>query len=140
MASLLNRGGVRLGNIIQFEDRTETGYCRETVVADEAAEKEYKIGQILSKVTATGKYQIIDPAGTGGAELFAGIFIGTDNALDPDNLAVAANTDTNVVVLYRGQAAVGKKFLVFPAGTTDVQKAAVYASMEAAGIQLIDQL
>ena len=140
MASLLNRGGVRLGNIIQFEDRTETGYCRETVVARQAAATTYKIGQILSKVVATGKYQIIDPAGTGGAELFAGIFIGTDNALDPDNLAVAANTDTNVVVLYRGQAAVGKKFLVFPAGTTDVQKAAVYASMEAAGIQLIDQI
>ena len=140
MASLLNRGGVRLGNIIQFEDRTETGYCRKTVTAHQSAKTTYKIGQILSKVTATGKYQIIDPAGTGGAELFAGIFIGTGNALDPDKLAVAADVATKVVVLYRGQAAVGRKFLLFPAGTTDVQKAAVYASMEAAGIQLIDQI
>lgn len=139
MASIADRGGVRLGHILQWELKEGSNHSRKTVTIREAAAKGYVIGEVLGKVTATGKYKQLDPAATDGSENFAGIFIGTDNALDPDNLAVAANTDTSGVILFR-DAGVGKLYLRWIAGVTDLQKAAVYAQMEAAGFTVLDQL
>lgn len=140
MASILLRGGVRLGNIIQHEYGVEIGHCRETVTVNDAAGGAYVIGQVLGKVTATGKYTVLNPAATDGSENFAGIFIGQDGQLDPDHITVAAATDTPVVVLWRGPVGVGKKYLLWPAGITDTQKTAAYAQMEAVGFKVEEQI
>jgi hypothetical protein len=139
MPKILDRDPIRESHIIQYEDHLHAGHTRDTITVRETSIKSYKLGEILGKVTATGKYKQLDPAATDGSENFAGIFIGTDDAYDPDNLTVPANTDTSAVVVYRGQAAVGKAYLRFIAGTTDVQKEAVYAQMKAAGFKLIYQ-
>ena len=139
MASIATRGGVRLGHILQWELKEGSNHSRKTITIREATAKDYVIGEVLGKVTATGKYKQLDPAATDGSEDFAGIFIGTDNALDPDNLAVADTTDTSGVILFR-DAGVGKLYLRWIAGVTAPQKAAVYAQMEAAGFTVLDQL
>lgn len=137
MAAIDTRS-TRLGAVLQYEDHPEYGHCRDVVVANEAAIKTYVIGTVLGKVTATGKYKILEATASDGSQNFAGIYIGKP---DGDNKqSIAATTDTNVVVLFRGPAGVGKAYLVFGASVdTAPELAAVYAQMEAVGIKVIEQ-
>lgn len=137
MAAIDTRS-TRLGAVLQYEDHPEYGHCRDVVVANEAAIKSYVIGTVLGKVTANGKYKILEATAVDGSQNFAGIYIGKP---DGDNKqTVAATTDTNVTVLFRGPAGVGKAYLVFGASVdTAPELAAVYAQMEAVGIKVIDQ-
>ena len=137
MAAIDTRS-TRLGAVLQYEERPEYGHCRDVVVANEAAIKSYVIGTVLGKVTANGKYKILEATAVDGSQNFAGIYIGKP---DGDNKqTIAAATDTNVVVLFRGPAGVGKANLVFGASVdTAPELAAVYAQMEAVGIKMIDQ-
>lgn len=137
MAAIDTRS-TRLGAVLQYEDHPEYGHCRDVVVANEAAIKTYTIGTVLGKVTATGKYKILEATAVDGSQNFAGIYIGKP---DGDNKqTIAATTDTNVTVLFRGPAGVGKSYLVFGASVdTAPELAAVYAQMEAVGIKVIDQ-
>lgn len=137
MALLLTRDNIRLGNIVQSEAGTEIGTCRKSVVVREAAATTYKLGEVLGKVTATGKYVRLAPAAADGSQIFAGVFIGSDEPFDPDNLVVPAATDKTAVVLYRGRAGLFKQMLRWPAGITQPQKDAAYVQMDAAGFKLI---
>ncbi len=137
MAAIDTRS-TRLGAVLQYEDHPEYGHCRDVVVANEAATKSYVIGTVLGKVTATGKYKILEATAVDGSQNFAGIYIGKP---DGDNKqTIAATTDTDVVVLFRGPAGVGVSYLVFGASVdTAPELAAVYAQMEAVGIKVIQQ-
>lgn len=137
MAAIETRS-TRLGAVLQYEDHPEYGHCRDVVVANEAAIKTYVIGTVLGKVTATGKYKILEATASDGSQNFAGIYIGEPKG--DNKQTIAATTDTNVVVLFRGPAGVGKANLVFGASVdTTPELAAVYAQMEAVGIKLIEQ-
>lgn len=137
MAAIETRS-TRLGAVLQYEDHPEYGHCRDVVVANEAAIKTYVIGTVLGKVTTTGKYKILEAAASDGSQNFAGIYIGEPKG--DNKQTIAATTDTNVVVLFRGPAGVGKANLVFGASVNTAPKlAAVYAQMEAVGIKLIEQ-
>lgn len=137
MAAIETRS-TRLGAVLQYEDHPEYGHCRDVVVANEAAIKTYVIGTVLGKVTATGKYKILEATASDGSQNFAGIYIGDPKG--DNKQTIAATTDTNVVVLFRGPAGVGKANLVFGASVdTAPELAAVYAQMEAVGIKLIEQ-
>lgn len=137
MALVLTRDNIRLGNILQGEFGGHIGYQRKTVVVNEAAAVEYKLGEVLGKVTATGKYVRLTAGATDGSQNFAGVFIGTDDAYNPDNLSVPATTDTNAVIVYRGPAGIFSQALRFKSGTTQNQKNAVYAQIDAAGFKVI---
>lgn len=137
MAAIDTRS-TRLGAVLQYEDHPEYGHCRDVVVANEAAIKTYVIGTVLGKVTATGKYKILEATAADGSQNFAGIYIGEPKG--DNKQTIAATTDTDVVVLFRGPAGVGKPNLVFGASVdTAPELAAVYAQMEAVGIKLIEQ-
>lgn len=137
MAAIDTRS-TRLGAVLQYEDHPEYGHCRDVVVANEAAIKTYVIGTVLGKVTATGKYKILEATAVDGSQNFAGIYIGEPKG--DNKQTIAATTDTDVVVLFRGPAGVGKANLVFGASVdTAPELAAVYAQMEAVGIKLIEQ-
>lgn len=80
------------------------------------------LGAVLAKVA--GKYQAVDFAGAGGAEVAVAV--------------LAENVDASLadkpgIVIARG-AAVNSAALVWPAGATDPQKAAALAQLEALGI------
>lgn len=128
----------RLGAVVQYEHETAYGHCRDVVVANEAAAKEYVIGTVLGKVTATGKYKVLEASASDGSQNFAGIYVGGYHGENAQS--IAANTDTDVVVIFRGPAGVGKAHLIFGASVdSDAEIAAVYAQMEAVGIKLIEQ-
>jgi hypothetical protein len=124
--------------VVQYEELKEYGYCRKVVTVNEATAKTYLVGAVLGKVTAGGKYKIQDSAAVDGSQTFAGIFVGFAGKGGKESGPVAATTDVQVVILYRGRAIVGKSYLVFGAGTTvGALMDAQYALMEAAGIQVI---
>lgn len=116
----------RFSNTVKQELWPELGWCREAVVVNQAA-IELKIGMVLGKVTATGKYVVCKAGAVDGSEVAAAVVI--------EDKTVPATTDTKVLVLFRGPALVSKDALILDA-TIDTagEKAAVYAALEVKGI------
>lgn len=82
-------------------------------------------------VTGTEKYKASIQTATDGTAVADAIVI--------QETAVALNTDTSVVVLHRGPAAVSKDALILDASyNLAAEKAAVYAALEAKGIKVLD--
>ncbi|HHR0444923.1 TPA: head decoration protein [Pseudomonas aeruginosa] len=82
----------------------------------------YAFGQVLAKVN--GKYQVLDPAGTGSAKKAAAVL---GEAVD------ATGGDTPGIVIARG-AAVDLSELTWPEGITEPQRAAALEELTALGI------
>lgn len=118
----------RFSNVIKHEYDPSTKYCRETVTVNEAAAKTYTVGTALGKVTATGKYKISVQSASDGSQNPVAIVVN-------DSQAIAATTDTKVVVIARGPVIVSKAGLVLDATfNDDAKKAAAYASLQTVGI------
>jgi hypothetical protein len=127
MAQLDTRS-TRLGAVLQHEYKPEYGYCRKVITVTEASEVEYVIGTVIGDDLDI--YQDTDA--------FVGIYIGSPEGENKQTIAAATATD--VVVLYRGPAAVGDANLVFGATVDDGTKlAAAIALIEAEGIDVLSQ-
>ena len=123
---------MRLSNLDKKEQWTDVGFCRQVVTVNEAAAKTYAVGTVLGKVTADGKYKIAVQTAVDGSAVAAGIVL--------EGQAIAAATDTKLVVLFRGDATISAGALVLDASyDLDAEKAVVYASLEAARIQVLDK-
>ncbi len=123
----------RLSNVVKQELWSETGYTRLVVTVNEAAAKSYVPGTVLGKVTADGKYKIAVQTAVDGSQVADAIVIGEQS--------IAATTDTKVLVLIKGPAIVSKAGLVLDATyNLDAEKAAVYAALEAKGINCNDAI
>lgn len=121
----------RLSNVVKQELWPESGYTRAVVTVNEAAAKSYVPGTVLGKVTVGGKYKIAVQTASDGSQ--------TADAIAINEQAIAANTDTPVLVLIKGPAIVSKAGLVLDATfDLDAEKAAVYAALEAKGIACND--
>ena len=119
----------RFSNLVKHELWPETGYCRKEVTVNEAAIKTYAVGTVLGKV-ASGKYKIAVETAVDGSKVAAAIVIADHS--------IAAATDTKLVVLVKGPAEVSKGALVLDATyDNDAKKDAVYASLEAVGINIL---
>lgn len=120
----------RLSNVLKHEYEPSLGYCRETVVINDAA-ADLKIGTVLGVVTATGKYKVCVQTATDGSENAAAVLM--------EDKTIANSTDTKVLALVRGPAIVSKSGLVLDASfDQDAEKAAAYASLAAKGIVASD--
>lgn len=120
----------RFSNVVKNELWPEHAYCRNVVVINDSAAT-LKVGTVLGKVTATGKYKVCSPAAADGSQTAAAVLL--------QDITIAATTDTNILAMTRGPAAVSFWGLVFGAGfTTDPQKATARGQLEAAGIQVLD--
>lgn len=121
----------RLSNTVKREQWPELGYTRTVAVANEAAAKTYKIGDILGKVTASGKVKLAVETAVDGSKVFYAICL--------EDKTVPATTDTNVLVMFRGDAAVNKAGLYLDSTYDDAtKKGVVYTAIEAAGIELLE--
>lgn len=109
----------RLSNMLKRELWSEQGYCRLAVTVNEAAAVDYKIGEVLGKVTASGKYVQYDETAVDGSETAAAIVL--------EDVSIPAGTDTTVLCLVKGPAIVADGGLVFKAG---VDEAAAKATLE----------
>lgn len=121
----------RYSNVIKKELWPEDGYTHAVVTVNETAAKSYVPGTVLGKVTAGGKYKIALQAAADGSQ--------TPDAIVLGEVAIAANTDTKVLVLIKGPAIVNKNGLLLDASfATQPQKDAAYAALEVKGIQVND--
>src|SRR5690554_8127175 len=102
--TLIARDNPRLSNMLKRELWAEQGYCRLAVTVNEASAIDYKIGQVLGKVTADGKYVQYDDAAEDGSETAAAVVL--------QDISIPAATDTTVLVLVKGPAIVADGGLV----------------------------
>lgn len=131
MATPFATENFRFSHVVKKELWPEMAYTRAVVTANEAGASTYKIGTVLGKVTASGKYKIAVQTAVDGSQTADAIVLG--------DYAIAATTDTKVLVLIKGPAIVSKAGLILDATyDLDAEKAAVYAALEAKGIQVND--
>lgn len=129
----------RFSNLVKREYEPSWAYCREVVVMNDVAQT-VQIGAVLGKVTATGKYKLVEATAVDGSEVAAAVVIG-DAMGHPNVTELAATTDTKFLVLARGPAIVGKAALSFGASVdTQGEKDALYAQLKAVGIMVADQV
>jgi hypothetical protein len=120
----------RLSNVVKQELFPETAYCRLAVTYNGTAATLVP-GTVLGKVTADGKYKIAVQTASDGSQVA--------DAIVMVEQTVAATTDTKVLCLVKGPATVSKDGLILDATyNLDAEKAAVYAALEAKGINCND--
>jgi molybdopterin biosynthesis enzyme len=120
----------RLSNVVKQELFPESGYCRIAVTYNGTAASLVP-GTVLGKVTADGKFKIAVQTAADGSEVADAIVMVEKTTL--------ANTDITVLCLVKGPAIVSKDGLILDASyDLDAEKAAVFAALEAKGINCND--
>ena len=120
--------GQTLGDVLKHEYLP--AFCRETVTL--LAGTSYKVGHVLAKVTASGKWTLHNPGASDGTEQTTDLRI---CLFDVD----ATAGDQQAAVLERGPAIVAKTALQFHANVdTDQKKSAIYAGLATNGIKVAD--
>lgn len=120
----VNPYGRGAGHFCLGESNYETS--RETITIAAAAPA-MVAGQLLGKITASGKFAAYNPGAADGTETFAGILW--------DDVADSAS-DQKAVRVYRDQAVNGNALAGYSALTTP-QKTALIASAKAMGIIIL---
>lgn len=120
----------RFSNVVKAELFPEIAYCRAIVTVNDAAAT-LKVGTVLGKVTVGGKYKVAVETSSDGSKVADAIVI--------QEITIPATTDTKVVVLLKGPAAVSKGALILDATyDDDTKKGVVYAALEAKGIKVLE--
>lgn len=128
-----------LSNLIKKYDSDSTDLFAELVTVNESAQTTYKVGTVLGKITASGKYIVSKQAAVDGSQTPAAIVIGTGTLGEPIDQVIPATTDTKVLVLARGKVVVSKDALFLDATfSSGAQKQFAYDSLKAQGI-LVEQ-
>src|SRR5574343_617596 len=122
----------RYSNVVKYEEEPSLALTREVVIVNDAA-KTLKLGMLLGKVTATGKYKEAVETATDGSESPVAVVVGKD--IFADAVTLTADTDTKVLAIVRGDVIVSKAGLLPNASFDDATKlAAAYASLASVGI------
>lgn len=127
---------MRYSNLVKREDGIEWGQCKKMVTVNGPAAT-LPIGTVLGKVTATGKYKVVEASAADGSQVAVAVIVG--NAMgQPSPTVMAATTDTKFLVLYRGICAVSDAALTFGASVTaGALTTAVYDQLAAVGIDVL---
>lgn len=123
--------GNRLGDLVKFE--LEPNYNREvvTVLAGAGAERALKLGQVLGKVTASGKVKEIDFAAVDGSEAAYGVLLYDTTAPN--------GADAEGTALVDGPAVIAKSALIWPATATENQKNTALGQLKTRGIKALTE-
>jgi len=98
-----------MGDVLKYDDNPN--YTREVVTL--LTGTNYKIGSVLGKITASGKYKLSTDAGADGAQVGAAVL------LEPVD---ASTADAPGVVLVRGPSIVADAQLVYDASVNTAAK------------------
>lgn len=135
--ALISVDTYRLSNLLKHVYEPSNGFCYEVVTVNESAAKTYDVGTVLGTVTATGKAKISVQSAADGSQTVSGIVIG-DVLGEAHPIAIAANTDTKVLVLVRGPAEVSDFGLKWDASfDTQAKKDTAFANLKAAGVLIV---
>lgn len=119
----------RFSHVIKFEQEPSLGLCRDAVTFNDTAQT-LKVGTVLGKITATGKYRLALSASVDGSQTPAAIYISDSLGVSHD-LAVSASTDTTIVALTRGFAIVSASNLILGTGITVNAVTAAFKALNA---------
>jgi hypothetical protein len=103
----------RFSAVVKYEFEPQLSYCRESVVINDAAQT-IKVGTVMGKVTAGGKWKVCQTNAADGSQNPAGIYVAQVNGLSTD-LALAATTDTPALLIVRGPVILADAGLAFGA-------------------------
>ena len=115
--SVIATDSTRFSAVVKYEHEPQLGYCRESVVINDPGADTYKVGAVLGKITATGKYRLSKSGSADGSQTPVAIYIADGLGLSGD-LAVSAGVDVKAIVLARGPAIVADAPLQLGTGTT----------------------
>jgi hypothetical protein len=117
-------------NVVKQELWAGSGYVETQITVNDTAGT-LLVGTVLGKVTATGKYKRAVETAVDGSKVAAAVVV--------TETTILGATDTAIVALTRGPAKVSKAGLVLDATyDDDTKKGVVYASLETAGIQVLE--
>lgn len=114
--SVIATESTRFSAVVKEEYKPDQAFCRESIVINDVAGT-LKVGTVLGKVTATGKWKVSLSAAGDGSQTPAGVYIADGLGLSND-LTVPAATDTKAIILARGPAIVADAGLVLGTGIT----------------------
>jgi hypothetical protein len=120
----------RFSAVVKYEFEPQLSLCRESIVINDPAPQTLKVGAVLGKVTATGKYRLATSGAADGSQTPVAVYI-IDGLGSSKDLTLAAATDTKAIVLARGAAIVADAGLQLGAGIT---LAAAKTALAAVGI------
>lgn len=127
-----------LSDVVKYEDDQDKmwGRNRSNVTFTAASAGVVPVGTVLGKVTASGKYKVVDPDASTGEQVASAIVAATFTAASGDN--------TNVLVLgavpYQVHVGVLKTGLVYGAGVDAGEQTAAEAQLSAVGFQIIREI
>lgn len=128
----------RYSNVFKYEDEPSLGVTREVVTVNDSA-KTLKLGMLLGKVTATGKYKESVQSAVDGSEAPVAVVVG--KSILAEDIVLPATTDTKVLVVNRGTVIVSKVGILPHSTFNDATKlAAAYASLKTVGILANDSI
>lgn len=119
----------RFSAVVKFELEPQLSICRDSIVINDAAAT-LRVGAVLGKVTATGKYKLATSAAVDGSQTPVAVLIMDGLGLSRD-ITLAANTDTKAIALTRGPVIVADAGLQLGTGIT---AAAAKDALKAVGI------
>ena len=117
----------RISDVLFFEEGEEINFVRDTVTVASGTLAS-ALGQVLGKITATGKYIQVAPAGVDGSQTAAAVLL--------EAFTATLGADTQFVAVVRGPAAVKDTGLVMTAAMTAPQILAAKQQLTAAGIKV----
>lgn len=127
--SVIATDSTRFSALVKYELSPEKAICRESIVINDSAAT-LKVGTVLGKVTATGKYKVALSAAVDGSQTPVAVLI-ADVLGRSQDIALPATTDTKALVLARGPVIVADSALVLGTGIT---AAAAKTALLAVGI------
>lgn len=120
----------RFSAVVKYEFEPQLGLCRESVVINDPGADTYKVGAVLGKITASGKYRLAKSASVDGSQTPVAVYI-ADGMGSSTDLPVAAGVDAKAIVLARGHVILADAALQLGAGIT---AAAAKAALLAVGM------
>jgi hypothetical protein len=117
----------RFSAVVKYEFEPQLSYCRESIVLNDTAQT-IKVGTVLGKVTANGKYKVCLSAAGDGSQTPAAIYIMDGSGLSGD-LVLANATDTKAIALVRGPAILADAGLTLGTGTTSGAVKTAFAAL-----------
>jgi hypothetical protein len=115
----------RLTDLIMFQEGEEANYIVDVVTVASGTVASAQ-GQILGKITATGKYVQLNTGGADGSQIAAAVLI------QPFTATLGA--DTQLMAITRGPVIFKAGGLAYTAAMTAPQKATALAQLQAAGM------
>ena len=123
--SVIATDSTRFSAVVKHLYEPASSYCYESVIINDPSAGTYKVGTVLGKITAGGKYRQALSASADGSQTPVAVYVADGMGLSQD-LVLTAATDAKAIILARGPAIVADAALSLGTGiTASVAKAAL---------------